>query len=115
VGGVERLEHVVAGCGEEARLRKIGEFRALLGADQIEVGLFQASEGPTQLVGVLSHPPFEVDRGLEQRERVALLVHRPLDAADQRRIDPLQPVYVVDIVDGHLSTRPPACGRRRCR
>jgi hypothetical protein len=47
-----------------------------------------------ELIGARAHPVFQGDRGLEEREGIALVIHRPLDAADQGGVDLLQPVDV---------------------
>ena len=101
--GVQRLQDVVARRGEEAGLGDVGALGVLLGGYEIEVGLFQPPQRGAQLVGADPDATLEIDRGLEQREGIALLVHRPFDAREQRVVDALQAVDVVDLRQRHYS------------
>ena len=48
--GVQRLQHVVAGGGEEPGLGQVRLFGGFLGGDQIDVGLFQPPQGRMQFL-----------------------------------------------------------------
>jgi hypothetical protein len=103
-------KHVVAGRRQES-----GSWRcwrcsaASLAAIEVDVCLLKPPHASSvQLFGAALDAVFEVDRGLEQREGIALLVHRALDAADQRCIDLLQPFDVVDLMHSHARHLKPA-------
>ena len=79
MGRIERLQNVVAGGGQKARLRPVRKFRRLLRRVKAYVGFFQPAQSGAQFLGAAAHAVFEIYRRLEQGECIALLVHRALD------------------------------------
>ena len=76
-------------------------LRELLGGHQIDVRLLKPAQGGIQFLRAALDAVFEVDRGLEKGKGVPLLIHRALDAADEGRIDFLQPLDLIDVVNRH--------------
>ena len=100
--GIQRLQHIVAGGGEEPGLGEVRQFGILLRRAEIDVRLLEPAERRVQFLGAVAHPVFQRNSSLEQREGVALLVHRTLDAADESGVDLLQLLEVVDVAKRHL-------------
>ncbi len=65
---VQRLQHVVAGGGEEAGLGQVRLFGVFLGGAEIDVGLFQPTQRRGQFLGARTHSIFQRNRGLEQEK-----------------------------------------------
>ncbi len=59
------------------------------------------AHGCCEFIRAPANLAFQGNRRLEQRERVLLLVHRPLHAVDQCFVDPPQTLDIVDLIGGH--------------
>ena len=86
-GGVERLQQIVRGRGEEAGLGEVGGIGRGPRLLDRPVGPLELGHGLLDLRRPLADLRLEQGRPLEQRELRALQVHAALDPADQHVAD----------------------------
>ena len=87
LGGVQRLQQIVADEGEKGRFEGIGLIRRLLGALQSLVGALHRTERGLKFIGAPAHGLVERDGDLEEAKGVVRLVHGAFDPRHQRRVD----------------------------
>ena len=77
----------MTGRRKEARLEAIGALCRIARRAEFDIGVRELRERVIEFVGPKLDLRFLADRGLKQREGIGLLIHRPLDALHQRRVD----------------------------